>query len=93
MIIQILGLIVIGAVIGVLARLLRPGRQHLSMLATVLVGIVSALIGGFIVKAFDKGSWDELNFWGFVLAVVLAVILVPVAESISAKNDNHHRVA
>ncbi len=85
-VIQLLGLLLIGVVIGVLARILRPGRHKLGMGVTVAVGVISALIGGFIVKAFDKGSWDELNFWGFVVALGLAIILVPLAEGV-AGND------
>lgn len=37
-----------GLVIGALARLLKPGRQRLSLLATLLLGVVGALIGGVV---------------------------------------------
>ena len=83
MVIQILGLIVIGAVIGVLARLIKPGRQRLSMLATILLGIVGAIIGGLIASLLGTGNIFELNFLGFVIAVVAAVLLVGVAEGVS----------
>jgi uncharacterized membrane protein YeaQ/YmgE (transglycosylase-associated protein family) len=82
-VIQILGLIVIGAVIGVLARLIKPGRQRLSMLATILLGIVGAIIGGLIASLLGTGDIFELNFLGFVIAVVAAVLLVGVAEGVS----------
>jgi uncharacterized membrane protein YeaQ/YmgE (transglycosylase-associated protein family) len=82
-VIQILGLIVIGAVIGVLARLIKPGRQRLSMVATVLLGIVGAIIGGLIASLLGTGEIFELNFLGFVIAVVAAVLLVGVAEGVS----------
>ena len=83
MIIQILGLILIGAVIGVLARLIKPGRQRLSMVATVALGIVGAIIGGLIASLFGTGDIFELNFLGFVIAVVAALLLVGVAEGLS----------
>jgi uncharacterized membrane protein YeaQ/YmgE (transglycosylase-associated protein family) len=82
-IIQILGLILIGAVIGVLARLIKPGRQRLSMVATVALGIVGAIIGGLIASLFGTGDIFELNFLGFVIAVVAALLLVGVAEGLS----------
>jgi uncharacterized membrane protein YeaQ/YmgE (transglycosylase-associated protein family) len=87
-IIQILGLIIVGAVIGALARLIKPGRQHMSVLATVLLGIVGAIIGGLIGGLFNGGRTNpfELNFWGFIFAVIVAVLLVGVAEGISGKN-------
>ena len=84
MIIQILGLILIGAVIGVLARLIKPGKQRLSMLATIGLGIVGAIIGGLIGSLFnDETGIFELNILGFIIAVIAAVLLVGVAEGLS----------
>lgn len=86
MIIQILGLILIGAVIGVLARLIKPGRQKLSMIATVLLGIVGAIIGGVIGGLFnDSTNIFELNVLGFILAVVAAVLLVGVYAGMAGR--------
>jgi uncharacterized membrane protein YeaQ/YmgE (transglycosylase-associated protein family) len=86
---QIIGIIVVGAIIGALARLIKPGRQRMSMLATVLLGIVGAIIGGLIGGLFNGGRTNpfELNFWGFVFAVIAAVLLVGVAEGISGRNN------
>ena len=84
--IQILGLIVVGLVIGVLARLIVPGKQRLSMLATLLLGVVGAIIGGFLASLIGRGGIFELNFVGFVLAVVAAVLLIGVAEGISGRS-------
>lgn len=72
----ILGLIGIGIVIGVLARLLVPGKQHISMVMTVVLGVVGALIGGLIASLLGTGDIFELNILGFIIAVVAAVILV-----------------
>ena len=88
MIIQILGLIVVGAIIGMLARLIKPGRQRLSILATVLLGIVGAIIGGLVGGLLnDNTSPFELNVLGFVFAVIAAVLLVGVAEGLSGRSN------
>ena len=94
MIIQILGLIVVGLIIGALARLLKPGRQRLSLIATMLLGVVGAIIGGALADLLGVGSITELNFLGFVFAVIAAVLLVGVAEGMSSKNTSrtHTRV-
>ena len=76
MVMDILGLIVVGLIIGALARLLKPGRQSMSILATMLLGVAGALIGGFIAGLLGTGGIFELNIIGFILAVVAAVILV-----------------
>src|SRR3954468_2029228 len=84
---QILGLILIGAVIGVLARLIKPGRQRMSMLATVGLGIVGAIIGGLIGSLFnDETGIFELNVVGFIIAVIAAVLLIGVAEGLSGRS-------
>jgi uncharacterized membrane protein YeaQ/YmgE (transglycosylase-associated protein family) len=82
--VQILGLIVVGLIIGALARLLKPGRQRMSILATMLLGVAGAVIGGLIADWLDVGSITELNFWGFLFALLAAILLIGVAEGVAA---------
>jgi uncharacterized membrane protein YeaQ/YmgE (transglycosylase-associated protein family) len=88
---QILGLIFVGLIIGALARLLKPGRQRMSILMTMLLGVVGAVIGGFLASLIGAGSIFELNFLGFVFAVIAALLLVGVAEGMSSKNHSSRR--
>ena len=83
MVVQILGLVVVGLIIGALARLLKPGRQRMSILATMLLGVTGAVIGGLIADWLDVGSITELNVWGFVFAVLAALLLIGVAEGVA----------
>ena len=80
---QILGLIVVGLIIGALARLIKPGRQRLSILATLLLGVVGALIGGVVASLLGTGDIWELNVIGFIVAVIAAVVLIGIAEGAS----------
>ncbi len=82
-----IGFIVAGLVIGALARLVKPGKQNLSLLATLGLGLVGSIIGGLIASALGTGSIWELNILGFVLAVVAAVLLVGVAEGVTGKSQ------
>lgn len=77
---QILGLIFVGLIIGALARLIKPGRQNLSLLATLLLGVVAAVIGGVIASLLGTGDIFELNVIGFVVAVIAAVLLIGIVE-------------
>ena len=77
---QILGLILVGIVIGVLARLILPGRQRIGMLMTIVLGIAGAIIGGLIASQLAAGSVTELNFVGFIAAVISALVLIAVAD-------------
>jgi uncharacterized membrane protein YeaQ/YmgE (transglycosylase-associated protein family) len=81
--VQILGLIVVGLIIGALARLIKPGRQRLSILMTLVLGVVGALIGGVVASLLGTGDIWELNVIGFIVAVVAAVLLIGVAEGVS----------
>jgi uncharacterized membrane protein YeaQ/YmgE (transglycosylase-associated protein family) len=82
---QILGLIFIGLVIGVLARLIKPGRQNLTLLWTFILGLIGALIGGIVASVLDTGNIFELNILGFVVAVVAAIVLIGAAEGFVGK--------
>jgi uncharacterized membrane protein YeaQ/YmgE (transglycosylase-associated protein family) len=89
---QILGLILIGIVIGILARLVMPGRQHIGAVMTVLLGITGAVIGGVVASAIGEGDIFELNFIGTVVGIVAAVLLIALAEGFGVGNDRARRV-
>lgn len=78
--------ILIGAVVGVLARLILPGRQPIGMLVTILVGIVSAFIGTWLAHALGlptatKGvDWIEL-----LVQVVVAVVGVALVSALMGR--------
>ncbi len=76
--IQIGGFILIGVVIGVLARVIRPGTIGLGIGTTIAVGIGAALVGGIVATLLGTGSLTEIDFLGFVVAVVVAVIAMGV---------------
>lgn len=82
-----IGFLVAGLIIGALARLIKPGKQSLGLLATLALGLVGSLIGGVIAQFFGTGSIWELNILGFILAVIAAVLLIGVAESVAGKKE------
>jgi len=73
---QLLWLVVTGLIVGALGRLVLPGRQQISLLATALVGIAASLLGGILADVFDVG-W----FIQFLVAVALAAIGITVFAS------------
>ena len=78
-----IGFLVAGVVIGLLARLVKPGRQHLTFGTTVLMGLLGSVIGGVVANAIGAGDVFELNVLGFVVAVGSAVLLVGVADRVA----------
>jgi uncharacterized membrane protein YeaQ/YmgE (transglycosylase-associated protein family) len=79
--VQILGLIIIGIVIGVIARLVLPGRQRIGAAMTVLLGIAGALVGGIVASAIGTGDIWELNFLGTIVGIVAAVGFIGAADA------------
>jgi uncharacterized membrane protein YeaQ/YmgE (transglycosylase-associated protein family) len=82
----IIGFLFFGLVIGALARLLKPGKQDLSILATLGLGVVGSVIGGLIASLIGTGKITELDFLGTVFAVIAAVLLVGTAEALTGKS-------
>jgi len=76
----VIGFIVAGLVIGLLARLILPGKQHIGLLWTLALGVVGSVIGGVIANLLGTGDVMELNVLGFVVAVIAAVALLAAAE-------------
>jgi uncharacterized membrane protein YeaQ/YmgE (transglycosylase-associated protein family) len=83
--ILMIGFIVAGLVIGALARLFKPGKQNLGLLATLLLGLAGSVIGGVIANLLGTGDIFELNVLGFIVAVVAAVLLIGVAEGLAGR--------
>jgi uncharacterized membrane protein YeaQ/YmgE (transglycosylase-associated protein family) len=75
-----IGFLIAGLIIGLLARLLLPGRQKIGLLWTLVLGVIGSLIGGTIANALRSGSIWELNFVGFVAAVAASVVVLGIAE-------------
>ena len=88
---SIIGFLVFGLVVGALARLIKPGRQNLSILMTLLLGVVGSVIGGLVASALGTGDMWELNILGAIVAIIAAVLLIGVAEAMSGKSKTAHR--
>jgi uncharacterized membrane protein YeaQ/YmgE (transglycosylase-associated protein family) len=70
----ILGWIVFGLIVGVVAKLFMPGKDPGGMIVTVLLGIVGAMLGGFVGRAL--GMYGPNDTAGFFMALVGSVLLL-----------------
>jgi uncharacterized membrane protein YeaQ/YmgE (transglycosylase-associated protein family) len=86
----VIGFIVAGLIIGALARLIKPGRQNLSVFITLLLGLVGSVIGGVVANLLGTGDIFELNILGFIVAVIAAVVLIGVAEGAAGSRARTH---
>lgn len=85
---DIIGFLVFGLVVGAVARLIKPGRQRLSLGMTLLLGVAGSLIGGIIASLLGTGTIFELNILGAIVAIIAAVLLIGVAEGTSGRKTH-----
>jgi uncharacterized membrane protein YeaQ/YmgE (transglycosylase-associated protein family) len=72
---SILGYIVVGLIVGLLARLLMPGRDPIGLLGTLLIGVVGAVLGGWLAGAFFKET-DGVDWLASIGVAMLLILLV-----------------
>lgn len=82
----IIGFLVFGLIVGAIARLIKPGKQNLSLLMTLALGVVGSLVGGIVASLLGTGSITELNVLGAIVAIIVAFLLIGAAEGMSGKN-------
>ena len=86
-----IGFIVFGLVVGALARLIIPGRQHLSIGVTLLLGLVGSVVGGIVANALGTGDIWELNLLGSIVAIAAAAFLIIVGDRVGALSKRDGR--
>jgi uncharacterized membrane protein YeaQ/YmgE (transglycosylase-associated protein family) len=73
---EILWGIIGGAIVGVIGRLLLPGRQNISMLMTVIAGILAATLGGILASWIGVGETKGIDWIRHIIQLALAMLFV-----------------
>ena len=86
----IISWLIIGAIIGLLARAVMPGKQGMSLGMTIVLGVIGAVVGGFIGGLFGGNGISGImnNPWsiGTILLAVVGAIIVMVIYGLATKN-------
>ncbi|RLM18918.1 hypothetical protein BIY29_17570 [Brenneria alni] len=72
----ILSWIIFGLIAGILAKWLMPGKDGGGFFLTIILGIVGAVVGGYISTFFGFGRVDGFNFGSFIVAVIGAIVVL-----------------
>jgi uncharacterized membrane protein YeaQ/YmgE (transglycosylase-associated protein family) len=70
---------IVGIVVGAIARFIMPGADHMSLIATGILGIIGSFVGGLIVRFFSKNApadSSKIQPAGIVMSVVGALIVL-----------------
>ncbi|MEV5439312.1 GlsB/YeaQ/YmgE family stress response membrane protein [Streptomyces sp. NPDC052682] len=81
----IISAIVIGIVIGILGRLVVPGRQRIGILWTIVVGIIAALIGSAIAGALGVADTKGVDWVEWLIQICLAAVGVVALDRSKAR--------
>ncbi|MFG2049905.1 GlsB/YeaQ/YmgE family stress response membrane protein [Micromonospora sp. NPDC048935] len=79
-----LGAVLIGALVGLLGRLILPGRQRIGVFATFVIGVGSAVLGTVVARALDIDDGANVKVWVLrwdwvVLAIQVGLAIIAVA--------------
>lgn len=77
----ILGWIIFGAIVGIVAKLLHPGRDPGGFLVTILLGIAGSVLGGFVGHAI--GLYRQGQGAGFIMSVLGAIVLLVIYHAVA----------
>src|SRR5271170_3321800 len=78
--------LIVGAIIGFVARLVMPGKQNISMVATVLIGALGGLIGSAVASQFGYHNANGGVAWiPFFIGVAAAIALIAIYESVMGR--------
>ncbi|MDX7988288.1 GlsB/YeaQ/YmgE family stress response membrane protein [Xenorhabdus sp. 12] len=79
----ILSWVIFGLIAGILAKWIMPGDNSSGIIMTIILGIVGAVIGGYVSTFFGMGKVDGFNLGSFVIAIVGAMVVLFVYHKIA----------
>uniref|UniRef100_A0A3B0LXG1 Transglycosylase associated protein n=1 Tax=Arsenophonus endosymbiont of Trialeurodes vaporariorum TaxID=235567 RepID=A0A3B0LXG1_9GAMM len=75
----ILSWVIFGLIAGIIAKWVMPGAYNMGIIMTIILGIVGAVVGGYISTLFGKGKVDGFNLSSFIVAVIGAIVVLFIA--------------
>lgn len=84
---HILWMLIIGLVVGALAKLIMPGKDPGGVIVTMLIGVAGALIAGFLGRA--AGWYQEGESAGFIASIIGALLLLGIYRLVVGRRAVH----
>lgn len=76
--------VVFGLIAGIIARFIMPGKEHMGIFMTMILGIIGALIGGVASTALGLGKVSGFNIYSIAIATLGSIIVLFVIHKIRA---------
>ncbi|HET7665520.1 MAG TPA: GlsB/YeaQ/YmgE family stress response membrane protein [Mycobacterium sp.] len=82
----IIGAIVVGLIVGALARLIMPGKQNIGVIMTIVLGALGSLIGSWVTYQLGYSNANGgFQFIPFIVGVIVAIILIAIYLAVTGK--------
>ena len=82
---NIIVLIVVGAIAGFIARAVIPGKQHMSIAATIVLGIIGSLVGNLLGSLIFKPHRFELGTSGIIGSIIGAIVVLGIYVAVTGR--------
>jgi uncharacterized membrane protein YeaQ/YmgE (transglycosylase-associated protein family) len=84
---EIIGVIIAGAIIGALAKLVMPGRQAGGVIVTIILGILGVLIGYYLAAALGVEATNGIDWLRWIISIIVAVVLIAVYGAVTGRRN------
>lgn len=82
----ILGAVVVGLIVGALARLIMPGKQNIGVIMTVLLGVIGSFLGAWVsYKLGYSNANGGFEIIPFLVGIIFAVVLIAIYVGITGR--------
>ena len=90
---EIVVLIIVGAVVGLLGKWVAPsGRDNTGVLVTILCGIAGVIVGWFIAGEFGVAATKGVDWMRWIISVIVAAVFVAAASALTGKSSRRSRI-
>jgi uncharacterized membrane protein YeaQ/YmgE (transglycosylase-associated protein family) len=79
--------IILGLIAGAIAKLLLPGKDPGGFIITIIIGIIGAIIGGYISTILGLGTVSGVNFGSIIIAILGSIVLLLIYRMVMGRRQ------
>jgi uncharacterized membrane protein YeaQ/YmgE (transglycosylase-associated protein family) len=84
---EIIGVIIAGAIIGALAKLVMPGKQAGGIIITIILGIIGVIIGYYLAAALGVEATKGIDWIRWIISIIVAVVLIAIYGAVTGRRN------
>jgi uncharacterized membrane protein YeaQ/YmgE (transglycosylase-associated protein family) len=84
---EIIGVIIAGAIIGALAKLVMPGKQAGGIIITIILGIIGVIIGYYLAAALGVEATNGIDWIRWIISIIVAVVLIAIYGAVTSRRN------